>query len=170
MESKIKLIPKNNKVIKGINDLRPISLTDFEYRILTKILANRFRSIAHKIINDHQTCSIFERRMNDNIWLLNDLLIDSNNKKRDLNIILADQKKAFDSISHRYIFALIKHLNLGDFIFNTIKRIYNDSSAKIVLNNYETLSIIIKSGIKQGCALSMMLYIIAIEQLLLRIK
>ncbi|CAF0729454.1 unnamed protein product [Brachionus calyciflorus] len=29
--------------------------------------------------------------------------------------------------------------------------IYNDSSAKIVLNNYETLSIIIKSGIKQGC-------------------
>ena len=65
---------------------------------------------------------------------------------------------------------MIKHLNLGDFIFNTIKRIYNDSSAKIVLNNYETLSIIIKSGIKQGCPLSMMLYILAIEELLLRIK
>ncbi|CAF0977091.1 unnamed protein product [Brachionus calyciflorus] len=35
---------------------------------------------------------------------------------------------------------------------------------------YETFSIIIKSGIKQGCALSMMLYIIAIEELMLRIK
>jgi len=91
MESKIKLIPKNNKEIKEINDLRPISLTNFEYRILTKILANRFRSITHKIINDHQTCSIFERRMN-NIWLLNDLLINSKNKNRDLNIILADKK------------------------------------------------------------------------------
>ena len=80
MESKIKLIPKNNKEIKGINDLRPISLTNFEYRILTKILANRFRSIAHKIINDHQTCSIFERRMYDNIWLLNDLYVEEANR------------------------------------------------------------------------------------------
>ena len=70
--------------------------------------------------------------MNNNICLLNDLLIDSNRKKRDLNIILADQKKAFDSISHRYIFALIKHLNLRDFLINPIKKIYNDSSAKFV--------------------------------------
>ncbi|CAF0783138.1 unnamed protein product [Brachionus calyciflorus] len=35
---------------------------------------------------------------------------------------------------------------------------------------YETFSIIIKSGIKQGCLRSMMLYIIAIEELMLRIK
>jgi len=170
MESKIKLIPKNKKEIKGINDLRPISLTNLEYRIFTKILANRFRSIGHRLVYDHQTCSIFGRRMNDNIWLLSDLIEDSNKKKKELNIILADQKKAFDSISHRYIFALIKHLNLGDFILNSIKRIYNNSTAKIVLNNYETFSIIIKSGIKQGCALSMMLYILAIEELMLRIK
>ena len=170
MESKIKLIPKNKKEIKGVNDLRPISLTNLEYRIFTKILANRFRFIGHKIIQDHQTCSVFGRRMNDNIWLLSDLLEDSNRRKKELNIILADQQKAFDSISHRYIFALSEQLNLGDFIFNSIKRIYNNSSAKIVLNMYETLSIIIRSGIKQGCALSMMLYIIAIEELMLRIK
>ena len=68
MESKIKLIPKNKKEIKGVNDLRPISLTNFEYRIFTKILANRFRLIGHKIIQDHQTCSIFGRRMNDIIF------------------------------------------------------------------------------------------------------
>ncbi|CAF1048156.1 unnamed protein product, partial [Brachionus calyciflorus] len=157
MESKIKLIPKNKKETKGVNDLRRISLTNLEYRIFTKILANRFRSIGHKIVQDHQTCSVFGRRMTDNIWLLNDMIEDSNKRKKDLNIILADQKKAFDSISHRYIFALLKHLNLGDFIFYNIKRIYNNSSAKIVLNMYETNSIIIKSGIKQGCALSMML-------------
>ena len=75
MESKIKLIPKNKKEIKGVNDLRPISLTNLEYRIFTKILANRFRFIGHKIIQDHQTFrSVFGRRMNDNIWLLSDLV------------------------------------------------------------------------------------------------
>ncbi|CAF0913782.1 unnamed protein product [Brachionus calyciflorus] len=33
IESKIKLIPKNEKETKGVNDLRPISLTYLEYRI-----------------------------------------------------------------------------------------------------------------------------------------
>ena len=169
-ESKIKLIPKNKKEIKGVNDLRPISLTNIEYRIFTKILANRFRQVGHRIIHDHQTCSVFGRRMNDNIWLLNDLVEDSNSRNKKLNIILADQKKAFDSISHRYIFALLKHIDFGDFIFNNIKRIYTESTAKIVLNKFETIFINIRSGIKQGCALSMILYIIAIEELLLRIK
>ena len=65
--------------------------------------------------------------MNDNIWLLSDMIEDSNRRKKELNIILADQQKAFDSISHRYIFAIIKHLNLGDFIFNsTVESLYND--------------------------------------------
>ena len=166
-ESKIKLIPKNKKEIKGVNDLRPISLTNIEYRIFTKILADRFRQVGHRIIHDHQTCSVFGRRMNDNIWLLNDLVEDSNSRNKKLNIILADQKKAFDSISHRYIFALLKHIDFGDFIFNNIKRIYTESTAKIVLNNFETIFINIRYGIKHGCALSIILYIIAFEELLL---
>jgi hypothetical protein len=38
-ESIVKLIPKNNNSIKTINDLRPISLTNIDYRIYTKALA-----------------------------------------------------------------------------------------------------------------------------------
>ncbi|CAF0936516.1 unnamed protein product [Brachionus calyciflorus] len=140
---------EQNLESKKIDKVSKESLND-----LLQIIANRFRSIGHKIIQDHQTCSIFGRRMHDNIWLLSDMIEDSNKRKKELNIILADQQKAFDR----------------EFIFNNIKRIYNNSSAKIVLNMYETLSIIIKSGIKQGCALSMMLYIIAFEELMLRIK
>jgi hypothetical protein len=57
-ESIVKLIPKNNNDVKTKNDLRPISLTNIDYRIYTKVLANRLRIIADKIIGDHQTCSI----------------------------------------------------------------------------------------------------------------
>ena len=57
-ESIIKLIPKNDKKEKGINDLRPISLTNLEYRIYTKILANRFNKLGPKLFSDCQTCSV----------------------------------------------------------------------------------------------------------------
>ena len=34
-----------------------------------------------------------------------------------------DQRKAFDSIFHEYIYALINHIELGSFITESIKRI-----------------------------------------------
>jgi hypothetical protein len=55
MESIVKLIPKNNNKTKNINDLRPISLTNIDYRIFTKILANRLKSIGDSVIGDHRT-------------------------------------------------------------------------------------------------------------------
>jgi hypothetical protein len=166
----IKLIPKNNKKTKSINDLRPISLTNYEYRIFTKVLANRLHKISNILIGEHQTCGILGRRMNDNIILLRDLIEDAKRKKKKLNVISVDQKKAFDSISHNYLFGLLENLNMGDFMYKNIKRLYVNSYATIIVNKLRSEKIKIKSSIKQGCALSMMLYVIAIEELLLRIK
>jgi hypothetical protein len=47
---------------------------------------------------------------------------------------------------------------------------YDNSRAKIVVNNTLCEEIKIESGLKQGCALSMLLYIMCIEELVVRIK
>ena len=73
----IKLIPKNNNKIKTINDLRPISLTNIEYRIYTKAITRRLREISNYIISDHQTCSIKNRRINDNLILMRDIILNA---------------------------------------------------------------------------------------------
>ena len=169
-EITIKLIPKNKKKIKSIDDLRPISLTNCEYRIFTKILCNRLQNINHKIIQDHQTCSINGRRLSDNIVLLRDLIYDCKIRKRVLNVISVDQKKAFDNVSHKYLFKILEHLGLGEFMLDNIKRLYEESFACVSVNRIKSEFFSIRSGIKQGCALSMMLYVIVIEELLLRIE
>ena len=166
---KIRLIPKNNNEVKSVDDLRPISLTNYEYRIFTKILTNRLSNIAHKIIGDRQTCSIYGRRMTDNLVLLRDLIDNANERGKTLNIVSVDQRKAFDSISHQYLFSLLDHLGVGCFMLDNIKRLYSGSFANISLNGFISDEINIKSGIKQGCALSMILYVIAIEELLIKI-
>lgn len=169
-ESLIKLIPKNDNTIKNVNDLRPISLTNFEYRIFTKILVNRFRAISHKIIGEHQTCSILGRKINDNINLLRDIIEDANVRKRILYLISVDQRKAFDSISHAYLYRLIEHMNFGEFMCASIRRIYDNSYARIEINKLLGDKFKILAGIKQGCALSMFLYVLAIEILLISIN
>jgi hypothetical protein len=131
----IKLIPKNSNNEKTIKELRPISLTNFEYRIFTKILTNRLRKISNIILSDSQTCSVLGRRMNDNIILLRDLIQDVLNKKDQcLNIICGDQEKAFDMISHNYIFALLDHANFGFFMTKNIKRLYASSYVRVTVN------------------------------------
>jgi len=169
-ESIVKLIPKNNNDVKTINDLRPISLTNIDYRIYTKVLANRLRIIADKIIGDHQTCSIKGRRIMDNLNLIRDVISESDYTGFELFILSVDQSKAFDRISHKYLFKLLEHINFGDFILRGIKRMYDNSCAKIVVNNTLCEEIKIESGLKQGCALSMLLYIMCIEELVVRIK
>jgi hypothetical protein len=169
-DSIVKLIPKNSNDLKTINDLRPISLTNIDYRIYTKVLANRLRIIADKIIGDHQTCSIKGRRIIDNLNLIRDVISESDYTGFELFILSVDQSKAFDRISHKYLFKLLEHINFGDFILRGIKRMYDNSCAKIVVNNTLCEEIKIKSGLKQGCALSMLLYIMCIEELIVRIK
>ena len=119
-ETIIKMIPKNDNETKGINDLRPISLTNFEYRIYTKILSQRLRKIIGNVISESQTCSMPRRRISDNIIMVNDILNDSQYKSKELFLISVDQSKAFDSISHRYLFKLVKHMKFGDFISDSI--------------------------------------------------
>ena len=128
-DSIVKLIPKNNNDVKTINDLRPISLTNIDYRIYTKVLANRLRIIADKIIGDHQTCSIKGRRIMDNLNLIRDVISESDYTGLELFILSVDQSKAFDRISHKYLFKLLEHLNFGEFILRGIKRMYDNSCA-----------------------------------------
>ena len=91
-------------------------------------------------------------------------------RKRVLNVISVDQKKAFDSVSHKYLFKLISHLSLGEFIFENIKRLYALSFASVNVNRMQSKNYNIKSGIIQGSRLSKMHYVLVFEELLLRIE
>ena len=102
--------------------------------------------------------------------MIKDIIHDANIENKELYLVSIDQRKAFDSISHNYLFGLLDHLNINKFITNSIKRIYNQSFASLVVDQYIFLgNIFICGGIKQGCALSMNLYTMAIEELIVKI-
>jgi hypothetical protein len=62
-------------------------MTNYEYRLFTKILTNRMSNIGHLLIGEHHTCSIMDRRMNDNIIMLRDLINDVNVKIHVVNLL-----------------------------------------------------------------------------------
>ena len=53
---------------------RPISLLCVDYKILTKILANRLKKILPQIISEEQNCSIPQRTKFNNVFLIRDAI------------------------------------------------------------------------------------------------
>jgi hypothetical protein len=51
------LIPKIDNLSK-VNQFRSINLTNFNYKIISKILANRFKTLVHKFVSPYQLAFI----------------------------------------------------------------------------------------------------------------
>ena len=70
----ITLIPKPQKDIEKIENWRPISLLNVDYKIATKAIANRIKPIITSIIDNAQTGFIKGRFIGENIRLLFDII------------------------------------------------------------------------------------------------
>ena len=63
----ITLIPKPNKDTTVLDNLRPISLLNTDYKILTRVIAKRLEKVLPKIINPDQTGYIKNRYIGENV-------------------------------------------------------------------------------------------------------
>lgn len=69
----IALIPKKDTV-EEIKDLRPISLVHGVYKIISKVLGERFKSTFSSIIFSEQTAFIKKRQILDGVLVANELI------------------------------------------------------------------------------------------------
>ena len=77
----ISLIPKQTEKLNSLKYCRPISLLCTDYKILTKILANRLKQILPDIISQEQNCSIPQRTIFNNLFIIRDLIKYQKKKK-----------------------------------------------------------------------------------------
>ena len=92
------LIPKKDKDKTLLENLRPISLLNVDYKILTKAIAKRLVKILPKIINHDQTGYIKGRFIGENIRLIQDIMSDTKTMENTGIAIFLDFRKAFDTI------------------------------------------------------------------------
>ena len=78
----ISLIPKKNKDKTLLDNLRPISLLNVDYKILTKTLAKRLEKVLPTIINPDQTGYVKDRFIGENVRLINDIMFFTEHSKK----------------------------------------------------------------------------------------
>jgi hypothetical protein len=89
--------------------------------------------------------------------------------KNHLNISI-DAEKAFDKIQYHFIIQALGKLGIEGIYLNIIKAIYNKPIANIILNGEKLKPFSLKSGTRQECPLSPLLFNIILEFLARSIK
>jgi hypothetical protein len=78
-------------------------------------------------------------------------------------IISIDAEKAFDKIQHHFMINTLRKLGIEGMYLNIVKAVYNKPTASIILNGEKVKPFPLKSGTRQGCPLSPLLFNIILE-------
>ena len=94
------------------------------------------------------------------------------NKLKDKNhtIISIDAEKAFDKIQHPFMIKMLQKMGIEGIYLNIVKAIYDKPTANIILNGEKLKAFPLRSGARQGCPLSQLLFNIVLEVLATAIR
>ena len=145
--------------LEDLENYRPISLMNVDYKILAFVLAARIQKVINILISPDQVAYIQERYIGTNVRLILDVINESN---RGLLFFL-DFKKAFDSLEWNFIFKCLKKYNFGESIIQWIKLLYVKPLACIKNNGYISETFEIQRGVRQGCPVSCLIFILCVE-------
>ena len=149
---------------------RPISLLNTDYKLASTIITERLKKVMDSIVHADQTCGVVGRSIFSNLHLVRDLLdmIDKTDECRIL--VTLDQEKAFDRVDHAFLMGVLTRFGFGPSFRRWVSIFYSNVFSRIICNGRLTDPIFLQRGVRQGCPLSPLLYVLVSEVLSTQIR
>ncbi|KAF1336039.1 Rxlr effector protein, partial [Globisporangium splendens] len=139
-------------------DYRPITLLTTTYKLFAKVLATRLQDILLWIIGEAQQG--FDKAYHNNGEGLDDAP----------GIAMLDFMKAYDTLDRDFLYLVLSKFGFGRQFVDLVRRMHSDTTAQYLVNGEVSREWEVKSGIRQGCPLAPLLFIVAAEILALAVQ
>lgn len=158
------MIPKKNESTEP-GDFRPIFLCNTIYKILSKCLANRLKTLLPIIISEEQTGFVADRSILDGIIIAQELVHTTQTIKTPSMLIKTDIQKAYDKVDWTFLCKCLEAFGFSKQWTNLIYNCISTRKISILINGTSEGFFSISRGIRQGDPLSPFLYVIMAEAL-----
>merc|ERR1711884_822817 len=140
------------------------------YKLISGVISDRINNQLPNLISIDQNGFVKGRSIQESLRNTYDIINYVNNKKIKSIILLIDFKKAFDTISHKFIESTLKIYNFGENIIKWVNILLSDFM--VCCNNGGHLSenFKLQRGSKQGDPISTALFTLCIEILAIKLK
>ena len=161
------LFPKDNTTL--ISRTRPITMNNFDNRIIAAVVSRTLMPSVDFISEHCQKGFINGRLGDDNIKAITKKFYSSLLAQEPNHFLFIDSAKAFDSIDHPFLFDVLTKIGMPAWVLNLVKGLMHEVQVRPRLGGRSKTSIDIHRGVKQGCPLSPLLFILAYDPLLTRL-
>ena len=158
------------KEADNVANYRPITILNTDYKIFTKAIATRLTEIAPSIIHQDQAGFIRGRSIFDQIDQTTTTINYARLKGINGAIVALDQEKAYDKITHPYLWKILEKYGFPPEMINTIKVLYKDAPTSVIINGMISSPFCVARGVRQGDPMSCILFDLGIEPLAANIR
>ena len=137
-------------------------------KIFCRIILDRIQSALDSQLRKEQAGFRQDKSCTDQIATLRIIIEQCVEWQTPLYVNFVDFEKAFDSLDREVLWKLLGQYGLPSKIISLIKNMYQDFSGRVISKGNLSNTFAITTGVRQGCLLSPLIFLIAIDWIMRR--